>query len=340
MGPKKGRGAFGRRTTRNDGGKEKQLKVRNGRTEWTTIPHMARAARSAGRRSQQRPGWPPTEHHSGPGIFRAPPENGRTVRFGNLNFLRPPALPMPPAGPAAAWLTLLSVRNVEYGGSGADMVAVGRPARFRFPVGGWVPRPLSVMCAFFRAPERKATTLAAFLGGSWVSTLKDVAARRPHRQSRSLWENVCQTNIAVRRRKDGSQYHQESSGNNREQPLGGNDVRRKLSPITRRRKKTRLPQNCSAGAQIESRILDSGPGVFHSFLAAAGVACFSARVCCCCLESFSWRNRKARWRDGGMLLPMPLFVSIFVLVSGNAAKPASFALVNEQIIMDTINICP
>ena len=56
-----------------------------------------------------------------------------------------------------------------------------------------------------------------------------------------------------RRRKDGIKYLQESSGNNQEQPLGGNDVRRKPRPINGRKKKTRLTQQCSAGAQIESR---------------------------------------------------------------------------------------
>lgn len=129
------------------------------------------------------------------------------------------------------------------------------------------PSPLSVMCSFLRGAERKATTLGVFLQGSWVGTLKDVATRRPHRQCRSLQENVCQMNIDSRRRKDGLQSHQESSGNNREQPLGGNDVRRKPKPLFGHRKKTRLPQNCSAGAQIESRILDKDPGVFHSFTA-------------------------------------------------------------------------
>ena len=42
-------------------------------------------------------------------------------------------------------------------------------------------------------------------------------------------------------------------GNNREQALGGNDVRRKPRPINGHKKKTRLTQQCSAGAQIESR---------------------------------------------------------------------------------------
>lgn len=131
-----------------------------------------------------------------------------------------------------------------------------------------MPRLLSPLCSFLRGAERKATTLGVILEGSWVDTLKDVAPRRPHRQSRSLWENVCQMNIDSRRRKDGVQSHQESSGNNREQSLGGNDVRRKPRPITGHRKKTRFPQNCSAGAQIESRILDNDPGVFHSFTVA------------------------------------------------------------------------
>ena len=250
---------------RNDGGKERELKVRYGRTKWITIQHTLMTARSVGRRSQEGPGWPPTDPHSGPGIFRAPPENGRTDRSGNVNFLRPPALPLPPAGPAAGCLTLLSVRNVEYGGSGADMVAESlvRGSGSGGRLGA--PSPLSVMCSFLRGAERKATTLGVILEGSWVDTLKDVAPRRPHRQSRSLWENVCQMNIDSRRRKDGVQSHQESSGNNREQPLGGNDVRRKPRPITGHRKKTRFPQNCSAGAQIESRILDNDPGVFHSF---------------------------------------------------------------------------
>ena len=62
---------------RNDGGKGRELKVRCGRTKWITIQHTLMTARSAGRRSQE--GWPLKDPHSGPGIFRAPPENGRTA---------------------------------------------------------------------------------------------------------------------------------------------------------------------------------------------------------------------------------------------------------------------
>ena len=140
---------------RNDGGKERELKVRCGRTKWITIQHTLMTARSAGRRSQEGPGWPLTDPHSGPGIFRAPPENGRTDRSGNVNFLRPPALPPPPAGPAASCLTLLSVRNVEYGGSGADMVAESlvRGSGSGGRLGA--PSPLSVMCSFLRGAARR-----------------------------------------------------------------------------------------------------------------------------------------------------------------------------------------
>ena len=141
---------------------------------------------------------------------------------------------------------------------------VGARLRFRREVGCPVSS-LRYVLVFARGRTKGDDARPFILEGSWVDTLKDVAPRRPHRQSRSLWENVFQMNIDSRRRKDGVQSHQESSGNNREQPLGGNDVRRKPRPITGHRKKTRFPQNCSAGAQIESRILDNDPGVFHSF---------------------------------------------------------------------------
>ena len=64
---------------------------------------------------------------SGRGIFRAsvqPPKNGRTVENSSAAFSGRPRRRIPPVPPAAACLTLLSVRNVEYGGSGFDMVSV------------------------------------------------------------------------------------------------------------------------------------------------------------------------------------------------------------------------
>ena len=135
---------------------------------------------------------------SGPRYLPCTPRrtDGRTAR-GTRPFSGRLPLPMPPAGPAAVCLTLLSVRNVEYGGSGADMVAESLASRFRFRREGLdVGCPGSSLLRFVlvfarQAPNERRRRLDVFLEGSWVDTLKDVAPRRPHRQSRSLWENVC-----------------------------------------------------------------------------------------------------------------------------------------------------
>jgi len=114
--------------------------------------------------------------------------DGRSHRHGDLD--RPtwtfsPAARAAP-GTAAACLTLLSVRNVEYGGSGADMVVVGRPCWCSGSGGSGAPVSPSLLCGIFAAFRCCCLLLHVLL--VVASRARAVHAPRPGRELRGACE--------------------------------------------------------------------------------------------------------------------------------------------------------